>query len=164
MEAGTTTERCAAYLGEYLGKIRFCVERMADRQVWWRPAPHVNSTGNLLLHLTGNLSQWVLEGLGGLAYERHRDAEFAATGGATRDELLSGLAAVVEKSQAVIRGLSAEELRRERRIQGEDTDGLGVVLHVTEHMAYHTGQAVQLAKQILGSEAPIDFYPQHRGE
>ncbi len=164
MQTGTVTDACAGYLGEYLGKIRFCVDRLDHGQLWWRPAPNVNSTGNLLLHLAGNLSQWVLQGLGGQPYERHRDAEFATTGGATGEELLSRLDGVVRRCQAVIRGLSADDLRRAVRIQGYDSDGLGVVLHVTEHMAYHTGQAIQLARQVLGPGGGIDFYPQHRGE
>ena len=49
-------------------------------------------------------------------------------------------------------------------MQGYDTDGLGVVFHVVEHMSYHTGQIVATTKQLTGPEAGIEFYPQHRGE
>ena len=164
MQTGTLTECCAGYLGEYLAKIRFCVERLSDEQLWWRPAPAVNSSGNLLLHLCGNLSQWTLAGLGGEAYERHRDHEFAATGGEGRAELLARLAAVVERCQHLIRALSEDDLRRCHQIQGYETDGLGVLLHVIEHMGYHTGQIVLLAKQLLPDAKEVDFYPQHRGE
>ena len=66
------------YWSEYLGKIAAAVEPLTEEQVWWRPREGGNSIGNLLAHLDGNLRQWVLEGLGGEAYERHRDAEFAA--------------------------------------------------------------------------------------
>ena len=62
----------------FLRRIEVCVGRLSDEQVWWRPNPAVNSVGNLLLHLQGNLSQWVLSGLGGVQFERQRSHEFAA--------------------------------------------------------------------------------------
>jgi uncharacterized damage-inducible protein DinB len=157
---------CAGFLGEYLEKIRFCVARLDEGQVWWRPARGSNSVGNLLLHLAGNLRQWVLSALAGEPDARRRSAEFAEEGGSApaRDDLLAGLAEVVGRVQGVMRGLGPRDLERAVRVQGYDTTGLGVVLHVTEHMSYHAGQVVFVAKQLLGEPAGIDFYRQHRGE
>jgi uncharacterized damage-inducible protein DinB len=153
------------YLGEYLRKIADCVGRLSPEQVWWRPNGSSNSVGNLLLHLAGNLSQWVLAGLGGQVYERHRAAEFAADGGAAGPVLVARLTEVVTRAQDVVRGLRPEDLARPVHVQGHDTDGLGVVFHVVEHMAYHTGQIVHVTKQLRGEDADrIEFYPQHRGE
>jgi hypothetical protein len=72
------------YWSEYLGKIEQAVAPLAEEQLWWRPNEGSNSIANLLAHLHGNLSQWVLAGLGGEPFERHRDAEFAARGPAGR--------------------------------------------------------------------------------
>jgi uncharacterized damage-inducible protein DinB len=157
-------ELSADYLASFLRRIEDAVAPLSEDQVWWRANPATNSIGNLLLHLQGNLSQWVLAGLGGRPYERHRSQEFAARGTAAKAELLAGLREVVAGCQEVVRGLSRAGLAEVRRIQGYESDGWNTVLHVTEHMSYHTGQIVHVAKELLGPEGGIDFYPQHRGE
>ena len=149
------------YWSEYLGKIAAAVEPLTEEQVWWRSGEESNSIGNLLAHLTGNLNQWVLAELGGERYERHRDAEFAARGDTSKAELLARLRATVERCRAVAGRLTAGELERRYRIQKHDVDGYAALFHVVEHMSYHTGQIVLLAK-LHG--ARLDFYPQHRGE
>ena len=125
--------------------------------------PRENSVDNLLLQLQGNLSQWVLESLGGIAYERHCSAEFALSRTASKAELMKALRGVVEKCQVVIRGLAPAELGRRRVIQGSDVDGAYVVWHVVEHMSYHAGQIVHMTKELRGPEAGIEFYPELRG-
>jgi uncharacterized damage-inducible protein DinB len=154
----------ADFLGDFLRRIEAVVERLSEDDVWWKANPATNSVGNLLLHLRGNLSQWVLDGLGGRPYERHRSREFTDSRTATKGDLLAELRRVVGECQAVIRGLSERELAAARRIQGHEGDGVYIVLHVVEHMSYHTGQIVHLAKERLGPEAGIEFFPQHRNE
>jgi uncharacterized damage-inducible protein DinB len=154
----------AEYLGDLLDRIERSVTGLTEAQIWWRANPATNSIGNLLLHLQGNLSQWVLAALGGQDYERHRSQEFAARGTATKAALLAGLRAVVTGCQPVIRGLAPAELARFREIQGGRSDGFDTVLHVVEHMSYHTGQIIHIAKELLGPEGGLDFYPQHRDE
>jgi uncharacterized damage-inducible protein DinB len=151
-------------LGDFRRRIEACVGRLSDEQIWWRPNPAVNSVANLLLHLRGNVSQWVLAGLGGAAYERHRTQEFTASRTEPAAALLAALSTTVLEAQRVIRGLSPEEMARPRRIQGYDVDGVYVVVHVVEHFSYHTGQIVHVTKELLGPAAQIDFFPQHRGE
>ena len=152
------------YFEQYLRKIRECTALLSEEQVWWRPNEAVNSVGNLLLHLRGNLSQWVLATLGGQPFERHRAEEFRARGGVAKAELLAGLDAAVQATRAVIAGLDLAALERRHQVQRSDTDGLGVVFHVVEHMSYHTGQIVATTKQLTGPEAGLEFYPQHSGE
>jgi uncharacterized damage-inducible protein DinB len=150
---------CDAYLDQYLGKIRFCVNRLDEDQVWARTDPSLNSVGNLVLHLCGNLSQWVLSGLGGEGDTRRRPLEFAADRTATRSELVARLDAVVRRCRAVVRALDDDALATPRRIQDRRIDALGALVHAVEHMSYHTGQIVFAAKQALGRESGIDFYP-----
>ena len=152
------------YWNEYLGKIEQALEPLSQDQIRWRANEGSNSIANLLAHLHGNLSQWVLAGLGGQPFERHRGEEFSARGhatGATKAELFAQLETTVRRCRASIRGLSPDELARTRRIQGYELDGYRALFHTVEHMSYHTGQIVLLAK-LLG--APLDFYPQHKGE
>jgi uncharacterized damage-inducible protein DinB len=157
-------EEADEYLGEYLRKIEHCTSLLTEVQVWWKPNEACNSVGNLLLHLRGNLSQWVLGGIGGEAIERRRSEEFAARETATKSEMLAGLADAVTLARHTIREMRSADLARAIRVQGYDTNGLRVVFHVVEHMAYHTGQIVAVTKQLLGPAANIEFYPQHRGE
>lgn len=154
----------ARYLEEYRQKIHLATAGLSDEQLWWRPAPGSNSIGNLVLHLCGNLSQWLLEGLGGEAYARRRGAEFAAAGGPGRDELLARLDGVVRRCREVLAAADGAPLDRRLEVQGYAVDVLGVVFHATEHTSYHTGQILFLAKQLLGADHGLELYPQHRGE
>jgi uncharacterized damage-inducible protein DinB len=152
------------FLAGFFHRIEVAVSHLSEEQVWWRPNAATNSVGNLLLHLQGNLSQWILASLGGEGYERHRSREFTADRTARKAELLDGLGQVVERCRAVIDRLSAEQLAQRRKIQGYDTDGIYAVFHVVEHMSYHTGQIVHIVKELKGAEARIEFFPQHRNE
>jgi uncharacterized damage-inducible protein DinB len=146
--AGGLPELASRYLEEYLDKIRVSLERLDEDQIWWRPAPGTNSAGNLVLHLSGNLSLWILSGVGGRPFERHRSEEFAADRSHGRSELLSRLEEVVAACRGVLGSLEAEDLEREAEIQGYDVDVLGAVFHAVEHMSYHAGQIVWIAKSL----------------
>jgi uncharacterized damage-inducible protein DinB len=149
-------ELSANYLGEYAGKIRGSAQGLSEEQVWWRPNEASNSVGNLLLHLCGNLSEWVLAALGGVAYARQRDREFSAREGPGKAELLARLEEVVASSQVVVRNLPAAELSARRRIRDSDVDGVEAVYHALEHMSYHTGQIAFIAKQVSGKDLALD--------
>ena len=153
-----------SYLVQYLDKIELATAALPDAALWWRANERSNSIANLVLHLRGNLSLWILAGLGGEPFDRHRAAEFAARDDTPRDELLAALAATVARCRAVLARLAADELDRERRIQGYAVDGWAALFHAVEHMSYHTGQIVLLAKQLLPPEVELEFYPQHRDE
>lgn len=114
----------ADLLGDFLRRIEAVVDRLSEDEVWWEPNPATNSVGSLLLHLQGNLSQWVLDSLAGVPYERRRSEEFAACRTATKARLLGDLREVVGRCREAIRGLSPADLGRPRRIQGYDTDGV----------------------------------------
>lgn len=157
-------ELAARYLGEYEEKIRFAAARLSEEQLWWRPHPHANSVGNLLLHLAGNLGQWVAGAIGGEAVERDRGGEFAADLSAGRDELLARLGAAVARAQAVLRGLSEADLARPLEVQTYPTTVLAAAFHAVEHLSYHTGQILAIAKQLTAEGEPFELYPQHRGE
>lgn len=152
------------YWAEYLDKIERAVAPLSEEALWWRANEASNSIANLLAHLHGNLSQWVLTGLGGEPFERHRSEEFAARPGpaaASKAELLGTLAGTVARCRETIRTLSEEDLARVRKIQKYELDGYKALFHTVEHMSYHAGQIVLLAK-LQG--VPLDFYPQHKGE
>jgi uncharacterized damage-inducible protein DinB len=144
-------------LGEMLPRLRACVQRLGGADTWRRPAPNCNSVGNLLLHLRGNTTQWILATFGEVADARDRPAEFAARDGAPGAELVAALADVWQRACALVDGLSVDELLRERLVQGRYTEtGLACVLHVLEHCSGHAGQIYAWTKQVTGED--LRFY------
>jgi hypothetical protein len=132
---------------------------LSDAQVWWRPRPALNSIGNLILHLCGNLRQWVVAGLGGAADGRDRPAEFAERGPIPREELLRRLEAVVEEARAVLAGQTARRLLEARRIQGFDVTGLAAIFDSVPHFRGHTQEIVGLTRLQLGDAYRFAWAP-----
>jgi len=155
---------CDTYFGEYMAKIEHCIGLLDEDEVWRRPAPGTNSIGNLLLHLAGNLSLWVLNSLGGEHNVRHRSEEFTAERALDKAQLVDRLQAVIERCRLNARTISAETLAAPIDIQGYPTDGMGAMFHAVEHMSYHTGQIVYWTKVLISGRAEIEFYPQHEKE
>lgn len=152
------------YLSEYLDKIELATADLDEEQLWARSGPGTNSIANLILHLCGNLSLWVLASLGGENYVRDRAGEFTADGTHTKAELLRMLRHVVGRCRKTVAVLDGEALERRLEVQGYTTDGRGIVLHAVEHMSYHTGQIVLMAKAMLADRGSFEFYPHHRAE
>lgn len=144
-------------LGEQLPRLTRCVALLGDAGVWRRPAPNCNSVGNLLLHLRGNTTQWILANFGAVADARNRPAEFAATEGAPGATLVAALGETWQAACALVDGLTVAELLRERRVQQRYTEtGLSCVLHVLEHCSGHAGQIYAWTKQATGQD--LKFY------
>jgi uncharacterized damage-inducible protein DinB len=156
--AGTFLERSRYYLGvEYPGKIRLALTAMPADRLWHRAQPTSNSAGNLVLHLAGNVRQWIVSGVGGAPDVRHRDAEFAARDGAGLDALLATLDAACAEAVAVLARLDAAALAETRLIQGRRTNVLAAIYHVVEHFSGHTGQLILMAKDSAPPGA-VRFY------
>src|SRR6516164_123230 len=96
--AAAVGSEAANELTSALARIKHCLGQLTDEQVWWRSRPALNSIGNLILHLCGNLRQWVVAGLGGAADSRDRPAEFAERGPLPKEELLRMLEAVLDEA------------------------------------------------------------------
>lgn len=156
----------AKYLREtYVPRLARALEALPDGDLWWRPHDGVLAFGTVLLHLEGNVRQWICAGLGGRPDARDRAAEFAATGAAGEPsgaELLARLRATVDEACAVILALDAAALARTWRIQSFDVTGLHAVSHVVEHFSWHTGQAVWIAKARAGAAHGVAFYDEAR--
>jgi hypothetical protein len=73
-------------LDSALNRIKHCLGQLDNEQVWRRSQPSLNSIGNLILHLCGNLRQWIVAGVGGASDLRHRPAEFAERGPIPKEE------------------------------------------------------------------------------
>jgi len=141
---------------DYLPKIKRCLELLTDEQIWWRANPQSNSIGNLLLHLSGNVRQWIVCSLGGAADERDRDSEFAERSIIPRDDLLARLRQTLIEADATLAKFDPDKLLERRVIQGLDVTALEAILHVVEHFSMHAGQIVLLTKQLTARD--MHFY------
>ena len=141
---------------EYRAKIRRAVAALPADKLWWRPNEESNSVGNLLLHLTGNIRQWIVAGVGGAPFTRNRAAEFATRDGASAAELLAELERALAEVDQVLAGLTAERLVERYAIQGRDVTVLDAILHVVEHFSYHVGQIVLVSKTF--APGSVRFY------
>ena len=141
-----------AYFEANTPRIQQCLNELSEAEVWQRPNGASNSVGNLVLHLCGNITQYVLSSLGGQPDHRVRDAEFAATGGLTKQQLGEKLAATTSEAARIMAQATEAELLRVRSVQGFQLSGIGIVVHVTEHYSYHTGQIAFWTKQLKNKD------------
>lgn len=139
-----------------LERIGRCLEELTEAQVWERPNSNSNSVGNQVLHLCGNITQWILTGLGGAPDVRMRNEEFATVGGISKEALKARLTDVVTESIKVINELEEAEMIRVRPVQAYEHDGVFILTHVVEHLSYHTGQIVFWTKALR--DIDLDFY------
>lgn len=137
-------------------RIIACLDLLDESQIWLKPNSALNSMGNLVLHLSGNITQYIISTLGGAPDHRNRDAEFAATGGKTKAELKALFNQVIEQSIACIHKTSDADLALLKKVQVYELTGVGIIIHVTEHLSYHTGQIAFLTKLLL--EKDLGFY------
>jgi uncharacterized damage-inducible protein DinB len=146
----------ARKLEQLTGRIESCLGTLSDEQVWARGSANENAIGNLVLHLTGNVRQWIVSGIGGRPDVRQRDAEFAAAGGVSTAELLERLKSTVRETAAVLEQVSEERLAERITVQNYDVSVLEAIYHVVEHFAGHTGQIIFATKMLTGSD--LGFY------
>jgi len=143
-------------VSDYLPKIERCLEKLTDEQIWWRANEESNSIGNLILHLCGNVRQWIICGVGAQPDHRDRDSEFAQREIISREELLSLLRSTLAEVDNTLRDLDPSLLLEHRKIQGNDVELLEAIFHVTEHFSMHTGQIIMLTKMMNSED--LRFY------
>lgn len=122
------------------------LQQLSEEEIWWRPNPPSNSAGNLVLHLCGNVRQWIVAHLGGADFKRERDLEFSERGPIPRNKLVAQLRRTVRDASRVLARLSDDSLAQKHTIQGLHVNGLEAVYHVVEHFSYHTGQIIYITK------------------
>ena len=162
-----TADELAAALGieaaneltSALARIKHCLGQLTDEQVWWRCRPSLNSIGNLILHLCGNVRQWIVAGVGGASDVRNRPAEFAERGPIPKVELVSRLEAVVEEAKRVLAGADARQLAEVRRIQGFDVTVLKAIFDSVPHFRGHTQEIIGMTRLQLGNAYKFAWTP-----
>jgi len=132
-----------------------CLSRLTQEQIWERHGVHENAVGNLVLHLCGNMRQWVIAGVGGAVDVRVRDAEFSTDGGMNAGELMERFAGTVAEAREVIASLPAERLTERITPQGRDVSVLEAIYQVVGHVQQHVGQIILLTKQMTATDLDL---------
>jgi len=143
-------------LEQFWPRLRSCVEPLTQEQVWWRPNPASNSVGNLILHLNGNVRQWLVDSFNRQPNLRNRPAEFDAHEHLSAPALLERLGATIEEASVALAQLTETDLLEHYEIQGYQVRGLDAVYQVVEHFGLHYGQIVYIAKSLTGRD--LGFY------
>jgi len=143
-------------LEQLVSRIRACLDKLSPGEIWARGHENENAIGNLVLHLNGNVRQWILSGVGGAPDTRARDAEFDARALMDTGELLGRLDATVREAIAVLNGVTAARLEQRVTIQKYELTVLEAIYHVVEHFSQHTGQIIFATKMLTGED--LGFY------
>jgi uncharacterized damage-inducible protein DinB len=143
-------------LEQLMSRIGDCLAKLSTDEIWARGHENENAIGNLVLHLNGNVRQWILSGVGGAPDTRARDAEFAARGGTEISELRQRLESTVREAIAVIGKVTPERMTQHVTIQKYDITVMEAIFHVVEHFAQHTGQIIFVTKMLTGED--LGFY------
>jgi uncharacterized damage-inducible protein DinB len=143
-------------LGQLCERAAACVRKLTPEQIWMRNSENENAVGNLVLHITGNIRQWLLTGVGNQTHPRNRDAEFAVRGADPArpdpEEMLAQLQVAAGEAVALIRALPAERLAERATGLRNPVTVLEAILHVVEHTSGHTGQIVYATKFLTGED------------
>ena len=143
-------------LEEYFPRIQRCFDELSNDDIWWRAHETDNSIGNLILHLNGNIRQWIISGLGDAPDRRIRQAEFDDRSRIPKEELLSIFEATLHEADSVLERLDTTKLLEMLHIQVFDVTCLDAISHVVEHVAQHLGQIIYVTK--LRTAKDLKFY------
>jgi hypothetical protein len=143
-------------LDEYWPRLHGCVESLSDEQVWWRPNEASNSIGNLVLHLNGNVTQWLLAPFDHRNDQRNRPSEFSERHVIPRSQLLETLSGTMQQVAGVLPRITESELLAIYEIQGYTVSGLHAIYQVVEHFGLHYGQISYITKMLRGQD--LGFY------
>lgn len=146
----------AKLIEQYWPRLQRALESLSEEHLWWRPNSASNSIGNLILHLNGNVGQWLVTSFNRLKDARDRPAEFAATGERPAAELLNILGKTMNEAASVLSRLTREDLLATYEIQGYTVTGQAAVYQVVEHFGMHYGQILYIAKMLEGRD--LGFY------
>lgn len=134
---------------ESVPRIKKCLHLLNEPQIQDRPNEQTVSVGNLVLHLMGNLRQWVLSGIDGQTDHRQRSQEFAETEPIPTKKLIRNLDSLMTEVDQALTRITPEALTEKRNVQDFEESVLAILVHVTEHFSYHTGQITYYTKSTL---------------
>jgi uncharacterized damage-inducible protein DinB len=143
-------------MDESLRMLEISIRDLSDQELWNQPNEHANSIANLILHLCGNIHQYVISGLGREEDVRERQKEFDSREMIKKELLFKKISDTVNSAKQLISSSSAADLLTYFKIQAYELSGVGIIVHVVEHLSYHTGQIALLTKLLKNND--LGFY------
>jgi hypothetical protein len=140
-------------------KVENCFDQLRDEDVWWRQHESHNSIQNIVLHLCGNIRQWIVHGVGGVPDVRQRALEFSDRQPLASSELLARLRETVAEADRVLAAVPHEQLTEPRRIQGFDTTVLAAIFDTVSHFVGHAHQIIYITRLRLGDAYRFQWQP-----
>lgn len=131
---------------EYFPRLEKCLDQLSEEEIWYKHNLNSNSVGNLVLHLCGNVTQWIGSGLGNKEDNRNRPLEFEHPGPLPSTELKARLNTVKELCIDVLNKTTREDITNIHNVQIYQESGLSILIHVIEHFSYHLGQITYYTK------------------
>ncbi len=144
----------------YLPKIVICLNALSEQDIWWRPNEESNSAGNIVLHLAGNIRQYITSRMGGAPDVRERDKEFSERGPLPRIGLVALLRTTVDEGCRVLARMPSDSLGAPYSGPGGQITRLEAILHVVEHFSYHVGQIAYITKLRSARDLHLFLPPQ----
>ncbi len=145
--------------GESIPRLKKCLDKLSDEQIWYRPNNSSNSVGNLVLHLHGNVRQWVVAGLAKNPDVRERQKEFDEKGPVPRAQMIGDMDQLMLEVDQILNKVSTKDLLEVRDVQGFKESGLSILVHITEHFSYHVGQMTYIVKMLKDTD--MGYYDGH---
>ena len=120
-----------------------------EEDIWLTPGIVNNSSGNLCLHVCGNLKHFIGTVLGNSGYERKRELEFSLKN-IPVDQLLTNIDETLSVVKSTLTNLNDSDLLVNYPINvfDEDMTTEYFLLHLTTHLSYHVGQINYLRRII----------------
>jgi uncharacterized damage-inducible protein DinB len=141
---------------ENVVRLNKCLDDLTLDEIWHKPNAHSNSVGNLVLHLCGNVQQWIVAGIGGKTDTRERQWEFANDERFTKVELKQKVAQVMKAVELTLQQITPSDLLEKRAVQCYEETPLSILIHVVEHFSYHVGQMTYVVK--LWKDKDMGYY------
>ena len=143
-------------LEENLRMVLICIDKINEKDLWNKPSKKGVALGNQIIHIVGNMTQYLISALGEKKFNRERDNEFKIDKRMTKSSLINMLSNTIQESKKTITKLSMENLLKIRKVQAYTLSGIGCLIHSVEHFSYHTGQIALLTKNITNND--LGFY------
>jgi DinB superfamily len=150
----TLSSELSALFKRDLARLTRQFEALDDTHLWQVRPGVTNSAGNLMLHLNGNLREYVARQLGGVPYVRDRRREFAATD-VSRSAMRAELVELASLIPGVLERLPAARWDDHfpENVLGEPLTNRQFVIHLYGHLNYHLGQIDYLRRVLTGDGA-----------
>jgi uncharacterized damage-inducible protein DinB len=151
----------ARRLRELQTVIAKCCDRLSDHQMLARAGEFDNSVANLLLHLSGNMRQWIMHGIAGHPDVRTRDAEFSLVPTETPAEARAIFDATITEAATILEAVDPARLLIVIDPQPTGTwrnpTILQAIYKVVGHVDHHAGQIVMATKRLTASDLDLSM-------